>query len=251
MKTNHCLLLIFTLMFVVSANAAVLVEHVGANDPFTEGWGGVGQGISGNILEPVFNDQGRDSWRVDNFTNATGGDLLYIRSMQSSEVNDALTNGWSLRAIVKTTQASHSIIRFSTGTKLFDINLTTSGAGLNADPVVAFGGVSTTLSGGAGLYHEYLIQDEDANGQADLFIDGVLTVSGFSGSGTSFDRRVSFGDNAGSSSSNFNNNYSLVNFTIDPLNTPLNAVPEPTTTTLAILALVCLCASPKKRNTCK
>ncbi len=238
---------IILLCVAVQICAVPLIEHNGAADPTTEGWSLVNQGGSPlTLFGPVTNDQGFDSWNMDNRTHSTSGDLLQVRALNTTEVNDALTNGWALKVVARVIQASHSIVRFSTGNRLFEINLLTVGDTLNGDPMVVLGGNSVTLTGEAGNYHEYLLIDEDADGAADLYIDGQLAISGYTGASHNFIQRISFGDNGGSTTNNFNINYNHVSFEISPT---LATVPE--TSSLALLLVALGLLASRRKFSCK
>ncbi|MCK4658711.1 MAG: PEP-CTERM sorting domain-containing protein [Phycisphaerae bacterium] len=180
------------------ALGTIVIEHTGANDPTTEGWT-LSDDSGGSIIHgPVYDDLGyMDAWRIDAYTNdATSNDLLYRRVLSEAKLNDAVTRGWVLTSQIRLIEATGEglNLRFASGTKIYDLYL--AGSPANADPTVTLMGDprSSTLLGGGGAYHSFRMADEDANGLADVFIDGQLVFADYAGNASQYQGQVQFGD---------------------------------------------------------
>ncbi len=236
------------LLFASPARGEVLALHVGANDPETEGWTQRDEfDFGGHITGPVIGDVGGvDAWKVDSLTGNDEGDLFYERQFNAAEVDDALTFGWSLFANVRLIEADNSgmVLQFTTGSAHARVALSTDPG--DSDPIVEIGPEdpslgplqSFTIEGGAGTYHTYELRDDDANGQAELFVDGgfafggvTLTPSGCNPVRPGCRAGVLFGDIARSNATSGNANFNEVRFV---------ALPEPSTGLLLGAALLAL-----------
>ena len=118
---------------------------------------------------------------------------------------------------------SHSL--YADGSTLWELNFGTEADG---DPIVQWWntGLTYTLQGGAGAYHDYDVVFDGST--ADLFVDGDEVISDFAGVALSFSG-LSFGWGGGGGSPN--SNYSLVRLTDEA-----QAIPEPSSLVLCSLS---------------
>lgn len=197
----------------------VLVQHLGANDPTTEGWTLKDESGGLNIYGPVFDDLGYiDAWRLDSATNHASGDLEYEYWLSEGQVTEALTRGWALTGVIRLVDGASRgsfVLRFSTGTALYQISLI---GVVNGDPTIMLGdGRTVTLAGGGGAYHVYRIADDNADGAADLFIDGKLVYSDYVSVASGYEKRiVEVGDVQDSDTDNGHAAYALIRFEVSP-----------------------------------
>ena len=190
----------FTITLLIAtpgASGSIVVEHTGANDPTTEGWTLTDDSGGSNIYGPVFDDLGyMDAWRLDTFTNGADGDLLYRRALSGGELNDAITQGWALTSQARLVQAAEGglTLRFASGSAIYDLYMWGNPA--DADPTISLLGDTrtVTLQGGGGAYHLFRMADEDADGLADIFIDGQLVFPDYPGMTSAYGAEVQFGD---------------------------------------------------------
>ena len=232
----------FSLMMAVSATqmaaaeAAVVFSHSGNADPTTEGWvvepsfAPFGRPSSG----PLTGDLGLDAWSIDDNLTTIGSNWFYTQSPDAAQNSQASTNGWTLRARLRVVDspdavgnAGSIILEYANGVTDYRLAL---GAEADGDPIVLLwdGGVSSdgttatgtsfTLQGGGSGYHLYELVYKPVAGAADLFIDGVLRVSNFTGVASSTFNRVAWG--SASSSDTGQSNWNLVEWEVTAVPLP-------------------------------
>ncbi|MCG8587264.1 MAG: PEP-CTERM sorting domain-containing protein [Pirellulales bacterium] len=228
--------------------AQIIALHSGDTNPTTEGWTRKPGGVP--IVEgPVANDAGfggLSAWNINDNSTAGGSTLIYTTTTTASQMDNAAEFGWILSMRVRVVDTPDAVDYsvyggYSTTAAALDrrflIQLGSDSAG---DPIVRLEGLSaTTLTGLGNGYHLYeLIYDPDA-GSADLFVDGVETISNYTGAANPLNfARVGWGgaqsDTIGSG------NYNLVSFAI--------LIPEPSTMALLGFGVVGLAVLRPNRS---
>ena len=216
----------FTISYAGLAGAqTVLIEHVDDNDPVAEGWSTVGAGV-GVITGPVTNDLGSgvDAWSVDDTTTATDSVRFYGFDPSGSEVGDAVANGWRYEIGIRVVDTPENPDRATFADFIDDTTRWRMdfGSDVSGDPQVLLQtgldglydtGILYTLVGGGSGYHTYELRYDPVAGDADLFIDGVERVSGYTGfANASGGPRITFG--AGQATETGHGHFSLARFTI-------------------------------------
>lgn len=218
------------LMLAVTSRGTTIYQHTGAQDPTTEGWVAIGAG-TGVTTGAVFNDlgTGTDAWFV-NDSSTVGGSFTVYSQTPTAEINtQAATLGWTLSVVLR--MAGSSVPSpFDGGVFADYINGTTDYSmsferEADGDPTVyLLGGGSFTLEGaGDSSYNLFELVYNPAAGSADLFVNGVERVGGYTGTPTALSR-VGWGAN-GSSTTGIGN-FSEVSFFV---------VPEPSRSVMVLL----------------
>lgn len=194
--------------------AAEILRHLGANDPETEGWVQRDQSDGEHVFGPVNNDLGTtDAWNIT--TTDESGDLTYCFDLSPSQINEALSSGWSLRARLRVIDSQGSdghSLQFRSGNWIWALTIKVNDSG---DPVVGLmeDGREVTALDDAGLYHLYELRDEDHDGLAEVWIDDEVALTGYSGFEYDWSAGlIEFGDHMHSSAHSGNINYALVDF---------------------------------------
>ena len=181
--------------------ADVIIEHLGYSFPQQNGWTQSARSGPDTTEAAVPDDLGYiDSLGL--YSDSTGEQSFY-RLLAVNEVNRALTEGWALTAIVRIHQCESggAVVQFGTGSKVYRIDVCS---------------LWTGLALGTG-YHVYRLVDANADGSADLFVDGVQVTSNFLGGPWSAGPVVEFGDVVHSYVANAIAYYAQVKFEVDPI----------------------------------
>jgi len=196
------LLLALCVMFAGLANAAIVVEHQGANDPLTEGWTGhrLTDGV-GIEVGPIIDDGGYDAWKINDIPDSEGG---YLGDISSAD----LTAGWKLSAEIRLPADNQD----RNGTVVFGANMRNYANNGNhrlwleigqydgVPEVAYFGTGSVRLDGFDNGYHLYEIIFDAATSTADLFVDGIeiTALADYAGKDEGYgEGYVFFGSDAG------------------------------------------------------
>lgn len=186
--------------------AELLSAHNGTTDPLTENFDEQ-YFIGSGPLVPVTNDQGHPAWEITDTNISDQLEYIDQRSLSSSQVAEIASQGFTETLVARVTrnndlapawdQSSVAIGSCSTdvlyqldGGPRFDIDLAINS---NGDTVVilpttiGFGpgggvtetGLTDTLTGSG--YHRYQLYYNPATRSANLYIDGYLALSGYTG----------------------------------------------------------------------
>ena len=209
------------LMASVPARGAFMFGHMGDMDPTSEGFTPITFG-SPSTNAPVPDDMGMAAWMI----SGTGQDSQYANiagPLTPAQKTEIATDGFALTMVARVVQglapaytaASPIIIGgmnldMGTGSPRFDLQL---GIDPNGDTVVVLPssinnlgpggsigapGATYTLTGSGSSYHNYQLVYNPNDQLANLFVDGVLRLSGYAGQTSfRFDRGLSFGAYSG------------------------------------------------------
>ncbi|HOW70265.1 MAG TPA: SUMF1/EgtB/PvdO family nonheme iron enzyme [Phycisphaerae bacterium] len=201
------------------ADGRVLVQHVGANDPLSEGWTLFDQSGGNHLYGPVQDDLGYiDSWKLDSFHS--GGDFLYQRNLSDTEVSNAYAQGWRLTLMVRAIEAASP-----TSPALRVVFLGPRTYGLFFTPDQGSGGPGIGLMGDGRIispglnsagYHLITVTDDDANGLAHVLLDGVLVLTDYAGETSTYAQRIDWGDARTANEDGGHANFAIVRFEVAP-----------------------------------
>lgn len=216
----------FSLSALAPANATVIISHLGANDPTTEGWTQNGSDPLVNV-GPSINDGGTglDAWIVDDNGTSSGDFTSYSASLTAPEVTEAFSRGWILSGTIRVADANDSLdqaisLLLNTGTQRYHL---TFGSDSDGDAIVQVcetglcesgDGTSFTSEGLGSAFIEYELIYNPIAGNADLFVNGVEQISDYTGIASATPARVLFGSS--SSNDTGDGRFNAVQFTIVP-----------------------------------
>jgi hypothetical protein len=212
----------------------VLYQHLGANDPLTEGFALDTSGTGGTTA-PVPNDGGVAAWATQ---VSAGGTLWFAGQLDSATV---VPSDWVLSVNMRVLQSGpvfeNSFVGVRTTSYIYNLWFATQPDG---DPVVRAGAFATgpvfVLNGAGPGYHEYQLRYSHAAGSAELWVDGVMRISGIASSGLSGISELEWGEGqAGPSHANWN----TVSFQV---------VPEPSSFGLLLLGFPLLAARCRRKS---
>jgi hypothetical protein len=220
-----------------NVNAELIIfQHTGNLDPQTTGWNVVGLG--GSVSDtPVTNDLGLgiDAWSVNDMSTGSTSIWQYEKYPNSTIVNSANTNGWSLKSrlrVVNVPDGVDSSVYFEYATATHRWYLV-FGSQADGDPIVrlvtnqpasAPSSYEYILEGQGAGYHEFDLRFNPANQLSNLYVDGVERITGYPGFAESgYGPLVGWG--GGQSGSTGHAHYAEVTFSV---------VPEPSTWIAAI-----------------
>jgi hypothetical protein len=180
MKSRPYLLLIP--LFVIATlclaigQGTVVIQHNGATDPTTEGFG-LHPNNGGGSAKPVFGDLGVNAWQI---TISNNSQLVYIYSLTQPQQSEIAGSDWilsfTLRDLRPTPVPNDFVQLLGTSSELLGVAV---GSKTNGDPYL-WGGTSLfTLNGGGAGYHNYEIVYAAATDTASLWVDGTEEVSNF------------------------------------------------------------------------
>lgn len=167
--------LLVTAVVPASGQGTLVIQHSGATDPLTEGFGGHAFGVS-----PVFNDAGVNAWATPSSTNSSSSYGYFLSSQQQIETTGA---DWTFTVNVRvaTEHASTNPVAFYAGldigsegyyTLLFDSTPT-------GDPDELYLSVNSgptnvvNLTGAGSTYNNYQLIYNASADMASLWINGV------------------------------------------------------------------------------
>ena len=239
-----------TLLFLAEFQSPIMgeliVQHIGAADPTTEGW--VDQGGS-QPVGPIFGDMGFDAWSIDDSSTALGSSRAYSHQLTGSQLSGAMASGWQLSTRLRVIDIPDSLdFSVTVGLSAASVNYYMAfGSQADGDPIVQLVegfsspntlGPSYALEGSGGGYHHYEMRFDPLSGTADLFVDGIERISDYGGNtinaGSSL---VQFG--AAQSNSTGHGHYNFVQF---------STVPEPSSTVLFLVGSCLLTVRNRKRG---
>lgn len=201
----------------------VLYQHFGANNPTSEGFTLV-TGGAGGTASAIPNDDGVAAWSTQ---VGVGGTLWYSGQLSSAALAQS---DWILSVNMRVLQSGRSFENsfVEVGTSDYVYNLWFA-AKANGDPIVragafAYGPVFVMDGVGAG-YHDYQLRYSHTAGSAELWVDGVMRLSGITSSGPSGFSVLKWGDGQAGPSSAYWNSVSL------------QVVPEPSSLSLMLIGL--------------
>ena len=201
-----------------TCNAEVLLQHLGANDPVSElpkPWVFVVGPNSGSLdVGPVINDVGGfDAWKTnDDQTTTSGGG--YRASLTPDEALRASTSNWLLRARLRVVDFDDSPagavkLDYSDSQITWRLAFGSTGSG---DPIVSLGdGItnpSHTITGAGSTYNLYELAYDPLSQTADLFVNGTLVITGYTGLFDPVPPQVNFG--SGSTGDTGQGNWNLI-----------------------------------------
>jgi hypothetical protein len=192
-----------------SVQPVIVVQHVGDTDPKTKGYTRSTDGMKGS-MSPV-KDGDVPAWNI----KVTGNSYdLYLSSpFSAEELHNLLTKGWRLTVKLRVVEGGNGAdygdtVQWGTGQKRYHMSYGIDGKG-NSE--VRLWGLSKTFTIPGTGYHVYELRDDDADGKADLYVDGVLKQTGYEGmASNSFARQLVFGDAEQAAGNSGNSNYAQV-----------------------------------------
>lgn len=154
------------------AHARVVVQHIGANDPLTEGFV-LDHLVGGAEIGPVFDDLGRDAWMIK--SNSPQEAVEYQAFFTDQDREDAIAHGWELSATVRFIDVSESqnaqSLGFDTGSEAFWLTFFTDLNGVLR--VSDRRGTSYSLEDSDGGYHSFKLEYDTLTAAASLWVDGA------------------------------------------------------------------------------
>jgi hypothetical protein len=258
-------------VFAIESKAELLSAHFGTTDPLTENFTTLNTGPG--TVGPVANVQGHPAWEMT--SNALYAQVEYIdrRMLSASQLGEIASTGFTETLVTRvarngnlapawTPSAPTIVGGTSTGVEnavggpRFDIDLAINSQGNTVvvlptayrfgpgNVVFATGGLTDTLTDSA--YHTYQLYWNPRTSLADLYIDGKLALSGYTGE-TAYPgfQRLYWGAESGGQE--FANQVSLATG-----NQILSSVPEPSSLLLAAtgsLALLGLALIKSRQRT--
>lgn len=222
----------------VAAQAAI-VEHVGSNDPTTEGFTYETASNGTVTTGAVINDGGVDAWKVDD--NATNDYGLYYQGFSSADQASLLAQGFTATMKLRIADTPSDA---PGGAVAFDLNLGSThkrflvyfGTNADGDPNFYFndGNFSYPVATGAGGgYHTFKLIYDPVTTTADVYLDATQLKDDWAGLSGSTQRGQTFGQavfGSGSGGDTGQGNYA--SFVV--------AVPEPASVALMGLGVVAL-----------
>ncbi len=183
--------LVVTLLGTLSSTAwaAVVVQHTGLNDPGTEGWSSsAAVPPTGVTVGPLADDDGSglDAWQIAD--NTGGGRYYYFQSPSSSEASTAMLTGWRLDVRLRVPDSGDtpdgSYINFSepgtSGARDYFLDF---GSDANGHLLIDLEGQPTVEVGSGGYHLVSMLYDPASPGVVDVYVDGVLAATDYSGRG--------------------------------------------------------------------
>jgi hypothetical protein len=208
----------------------VMYQHLGANDPVNEGFALVTSG-TGGTTSTIPNDGGVAAWATQ---VGAGGTLWYSGQLDAVALAQS---DWILSVDMQVLQSSeNSFVGVRTSDYIYNLWFTAQADG---DPVVRAGAFATgpvfALEGAGAGYHDYQLRYSNAAGNAELWVDGVMRLSGITSSGQSGWSVLQWGEGQGGPSLS---HWSSVSF---------EAIPEPSSLALLPVGLFLILAAKRPR----
>lgn len=230
MSGNRCVWIVALTLFAGGAggvaSGGALALHVGNADPAAEGFTLSNNGDMLGSVGPLTGDgaQMLDAW----FTDDEGSSSNLSYGIELSEEQTALMASKGFRLSVRMRSPSvpddtdfGMAAQVENGERQFLLRF---GNTVNGLPLVVANGVETFLlvPGAPDDYHLYELVDDDADGDADLYIDGELRLADYAGVPTTR-RLVAFGDTSTTAGSGGRAHWNLVSLdAIEPCPADVN-----------------------------
>jgi len=212
----------------------VLYQHLGANNPTGEGFALVTSG-AGGTASSIPNDGGVAAWATQ---VGAGGTLWYSGQLSSASLAQS---DWILSVNMRVLQSGpsfeNSFVQVRTNDYIYSLWFAAQADG---DPLVRAGafarGPVFVMEGAGAGYHDYQLRYSYAAGNAELWVDGLMRLSGITSSGQSGISVLQWGEGqAGPSRAHWNS----VSFQV---------VPEPSSLGLMLVGLVLICRKWRRLN---
>lgn len=210
-----------------SGSADIIAEHTGATNPELESWQSahfvghtliLGHCCANVLKEPIFDDDDEDAWVIDDTSNGSLSNDGYAMLLSDSDLAAATRYGFRISVRIKTPNVSD----VPQGSVEFIFSLDqdrwqmTYGSDDDGDPIVRLVGpqdIYVTLAGAGPGYHTFELVFDPATETADLFIDGIKYVSGYTGGSLDDGSRYIFWG-SGQDSDTGEGRYSVVAFEV-------------------------------------
>lgn len=158
-------------LFSLTLHAQIVVEHMGANDPVTEGFA-LTRFLGNPEVGPVFDDLGRDAWMIK--LTSVSDNVQYTHNLTQQQGEDAMRFGWELSATVRFLSMPPSTgLAFHTGNDLFWMMFRTFPNGVLY--VTDNRGTAYSFEDHDGGYHNYKLVYDPLSELAKLWVDGIDT----------------------------------------------------------------------------
>ncbi len=153
-------------------------------DPETEGFTRLHDASNDLTGTIAFNsdNSGYDGWRV-----TTRGQGFYVRPLGGAQVNAALARGWKMTAVTRSEEGGSVVIAaFREAHRRFDVFTYVDENGDQAVRTITqllphLEGPEYHLRGSGASFHSYQLVYDKESRQADLLVDGVKRLGGYSG----------------------------------------------------------------------
>lgn len=205
----------------------VLYQHLDANNPTGEGFTLVTSG-AGGTASPIPNDSGVAAWATQ---VGAGGTLSY-----SGQLNSLfpVQSDWVLSVNMRVLQSGpsfeNSFVQVRTSDYIYSLWFAAQADG---DPIVRAGAFASgpvfAMEGVGAGYHDYQLRYSSSAGNAQLWVDGVMRLSGVTSSGQSGTSVLLWGEGQAGPSTAYWNSVSF------------QVVPEPSSISLLVVGVVLIC----------
>jgi hypothetical protein len=192
----------------------IILEHSGANDPTTEGFGSAGTGQAGGVI----NDLGYNAWVTPWAYRSSRG--------YGDSINNIADVDWILSVTVRIAATntdpgifSASVDTGASSSPFFGLHF---GSDSSGNPIVATGGASGiqynyTLTDAGSTYNNYQLVYDAGTETANLWVNGTEELSGIAGRFGSTSASFGWGGNSSYQTSGTSQaNWSLVSLEITP-----------------------------------
>ena len=218
----------------------VIAQHVGDNDPTTEGWVLVNPGVGTDpILSPI-TEAGVGAWQIDDTdTSSTKASYYDFNGVTTAQADDMIANGFQFAFTLKIPATGHNKNTRAIEAEIGVVGTSESKGAIlflgtsGGDPHLDAGdyGTGVVMTGLSEGYHDYLMTYDPSTDLVTTTVDGNLALS--VAPNTGLGDRVWFGSVVGSGEGV--SRWSEVTFT-SGLPVPEAVVPEPATMGLLGLA---------------
>lgn len=189
-----------------TASAVTIAQHVGNNNPTTEGWVLVNPGAGTDpILSPITADAGHDAWEIDD-TDASSGKASYydFNGITTAQADDMIANGFQFAFRLKIPATGHNKNTRAIEAEIGVVGTSASKGGIlflgtsGGDPHLDAGnyGAGVVMTGLGEGYHDYLMTYDSSTDMMTTTVDGNLAFA--VAPNTGLGDRVWFGSVVGS-----------------------------------------------------
>ena len=243
-------ILALLLVEVRPSDAGTIAAHTGSINPTTEGFTGVNV-VGSSTTGPLSNDQGLSAWCITGSSQASQFDYR-APGLTASQQTDIASQGFTLTLVARVLQnglapayttsspvtIGGALVNYAGVRWEIDLGLNSSGdtvavlpntvdAGGPGSSVRSFG-ASYTLTGSGSTYHTYQLFYNPTTHVADLSVDGVTRLTGYTGETSFFfNSALAFGAYSGGQG----------NFNFAQVQTGMASVPEPTSLMLLVVGV--------------